>query len=258
MRVLVGAAARTAHRVITLSAASRDDLVANLGLDAAKIDVVPLGVRAPRVEPLPAEDVRQKFGLDGRRVILCVAQKRPYKNLPALVRAVAEVDDRDVALVLPGAPTPHEAELRSLADELGVTDAVRFPAWVSEEELEGLYALADCFVLPSAIEGFGLPVLEAMQRGVPVACSDRSALREVAGDAALRFEPEDQAAVTAAVRQLLYDDRLAERFAERGLARCREFPWRRTADLTLASYERALAARRRAPSARLRGRLGRS
>lgn len=258
MRVLVGAAARAAHRVITLSRASRGDLVANLGVTEAKIDVVPLGVGPPRVEPPPEEEVRQRFDLTGRRVVLCVAQKRPYKNLPALVRAVAELQDPDVVLVLPGAPTPHEAELRARAAALGVAEALRFPAWVSEEELEGLYAVAACFVLPSAIEGFGLPVLEAMQRGVPVACSDRSALREVAGDAALLFDPDDQAAVTAAVRRLLYEPQTADRLVERGLARCREFPWRRTAELTLESYERAVAARRHAPLTRLRGRLGRS
>lgn len=258
MRVLVTAAARAAHRVITLSGASRDDLVANLGVDAAKIDVVPLGVRPPRVAPPPERDVRRRYDLGDRRVVLCVAQKRPYKNLRTLVRAVAELDDPGVVLVLPGTPTPHEAELRGLADELGVAEAVRFPAWVSEQELEGFYAVATCFLLPSSIEGFGLPVLEAMQRGLPVACSDRSALPEVVGNAALLFDPDDQAAVTDAVRRLLHERRLADRLVESGLARCRDFPWRRTAELTLASYERAVAARRRAPLTRLRGRLGRS
>ena len=117
--------------------------------------------------------------------------------------AVAELRDRDVCVVLPGAPTAHEAELRELADRLGVRERVRFPAWVSDGELEGLYGLAHCFVLPSFMEGFGLPVLEAMQRDVPVACSGRWALPEVAGDAALLFDPGDQDAVTGAVRRLL-------------------------------------------------------
>ena len=229
MALLTRISARTAHRVITISEAARDDLVRSFGLDRSRVDVTPLGVRVPAA----AAGARP----DGGATVLCVAQKRPYKNLGALIRALAELPE--ATLVLPGAPTEHEAELRKLAESLGVADRVRFPAWVSDAELEALYAQATCFVLPSLIEGFGLTVLEAMARGVPVACSDRPALPEVAGDAALLFDPQDQAAVTDAVRRLLRDEGLRRRFAERGLARAREFTWRRTADATLASYRRA-------------------
>jgi glycosyltransferase involved in cell wall biosynthesis len=230
MAVLTRISARSAHRVITISRAARDDLVSSFGLAPEKIDVAPLGVRIPK------ETAREA----GEGVVLCVAQKRPYKNLTSLVRAVAELRDEGATLVLPGAPTEHERELRELAERLGVADRVRFPAWVSEDELEALYRSATCFVLPSLMEGFGLPVLEAMARGVPVACSDRPALPEVAGDAALLFDPLDQAAVTEAVRRLLRDSELRTTLAERGLARAREFSWRRTAEATLASYRRAL------------------
>ena len=106
-------------------------------------------------------------------------------------------------LVLPGYPTAHEAELRERARALGLEDDVRFPAWVSGEELEGLWALARAFVFPSLYEGFGLPVLEAMARGVPVACSNASSLPEVAGDAALLFDPRDEAAIAEALGRLL-------------------------------------------------------
>jgi glycosyltransferase involved in cell wall biosynthesis len=115
-----------------------------------------------------------------------------------------------------------------------------FPAWVSAEDLEGLYALAAAFVFPSLAEGFGLPVLEAMARGVPVACSDRPALPEVAGDAALLFDPTDQPAVTESVRRLIRDAGLRADLAARGLERAKQFSWRRTAELTLASYRRAV------------------
>jgi glycosyltransferase involved in cell wall biosynthesis len=176
--------------------------------------------------------------------VLCVAQKRPYKNLGVLIRALPELPVESV-LVVPGAPTPYEAELRALATELGVENRVRFPAWVSETELEALYRLASCFVLPSLIEGFGLPVVEAMARDVPVACSDRPALPEVAGDAAVYFDPEDQAEVTAAIRRLLEDFALRETLVARGRERARLFTWERTAEATLASYRRAVAERRR-------------
>ncbi len=232
MAVLTRISARTAHRVITISHSARDDIVRTFGLAEEKVDVAPLGVRLP--EPLLA----RKETPDP--MVLCVAQKRPYKNLGSLIRAVVELREEQVSLVIPGAPTEHENELRSLAGRLGVADRVRFPAWVSDDELETLYASATCFVLPSLIEGFGLPVLEAMARGVPVACSDRPALPEVAGDAALLFDPTDQQAVTNAVRRLLTDPQLRETLSARGLERARRFSWRRTAEETIASYSKAI------------------
>jgi glycosyltransferase involved in cell wall biosynthesis len=233
MAVLTRISARTAHRVITISQSARDDIVRSFGLDEDKVDVAPLGVRIP-------DPPRPRAEVGGPPTVLCVAQKRPYKNLGSLIHAVAELRDEQVVLVLPGAPTEHEAELRALADRLGVGDRVRFPAWVSDEELDALYASATCFVLPSLIEGFGLPVLEAMARGVPVACSDRPALPEVAGDAALLFDPTDQSAVTDAIRRLLRDAELRKSLSARGLERARKFSWRRTAEETLASYRRAV------------------
>ena len=142
-------------------------------------------------------------------------------------------------LVLPGYPTAHETQLREHASALGVAEDVRFPAWVSSAELEGLWAIARAFVFPSLYEGFGLPVLEAMARGVPVACSNSSSLPEVAGDAALLFDPRDEGAIARALARLLSEPALVEDLRARGLERAREFTWERTARLTLASYRRA-------------------
>lgn len=233
MALLTRLAARTANRVVAISDAARDDIVRHFGLTAEKVDVTPLGVRIPATAP------PRRPG-DGPPVILCVAQKRPYKNLASLIRAVADLRDEQPTLVLPGAPTEHEAELRALAERLGVAGQVRFPPWVSDAQLDELYAGAMCFVLPSLIEGFGLPVLEAMARGVPVACSDRPALPEVAGDAAILFDPTDQGAVTHSVRRLIQEGELRKELSARGLERARMFSWRRTAELTLASYRRAV------------------
>jgi glycosyltransferase involved in cell wall biosynthesis len=172
-----------------------------------------------------------------------VAQKHPYKNLHRLVRALPALDD-DVVLVLPGFSTAHEQELRTLAHELGVAERVRLPAWLSDGSLAGLYALSSAFVLPSLVEGFGLPVLEAMLRDVPVACSRSSSLPEVAGDAALLFDPERQEEVTAAIRRLLEDRVLAARLVERGRERAASFTWERTGAASLAGYRRAIAQRK--------------
>jgi glycosyltransferase involved in cell wall biosynthesis len=114
---------------------------------------------------------------------------------------------------------------------------------VDAAELEGLYALATAVVFPSLYEGFGLPVLEAMGRGVPVATSDRSSLPEVAGDAALRFDPTDVAAIRAAIERLLGDPAERRRLSAAGRERAAAFTWERTAELTVAAYERALRSR---------------
>ncbi len=241
-RLLATRCARSADRVLTISEASKRDLVDTLRLDPRRIDVTPLAVRDEEPAATPEPELREKLALGDAPLLLCVAEKQPHKNLASLVRALAEVDG--VTLVLAGAGSSHEAELRRLASELVVSERVRMLDWVAEADLEGLYRAAKAFVLPSLIEGFGLPILEAMRAGTPVACADRSALSEVAGEAALLFDPFDQAEVTAAVRRVLTDEELRRALVRRGFERCREYSWKHTAALTLASYRRAIASRR--------------
>jgi glycosyltransferase involved in cell wall biosynthesis len=243
MRVLVPWAARRSQRVIADSHSTRADLIELLGVSPQLIDVVPLGLGALRRTPAPPErELRERLDLGERRVVLSLSAKRPHKNLLALVQALAKLPaEQRPLLVMPGYPTAHERELRARADALGLAGDVRFPAWVSGGDLEGLWAIARAFVFPSLYEGFGLPVLEAMARGVPVACSNASSLPEVAGDAALLFDPHDEAAIATSLRRLLQDEQLRERLIARGLARAHEFTWERTARLTLKSYRRALA-----------------
>jgi glycosyltransferase involved in cell wall biosynthesis len=242
MRVLVPAAARRSHRIVVDAASTRRDLAEHLGVSAEKVDVVPLGVTPPAV--VSPGDVRERFGLGARRVVLSASAKRPHKNLARLIDALAGIPgDRRPVLVIPGYPTPYEAELRDRAQRLGVGGDVVFPAWIPAADLDRLYALADAVVFPSLYEGFGLPVLEAMARGVPVATSDRSSLPEVAGDAAVLFDPEDVGAIRAAMERLLGDAAERARLAAAGRARAAEFTWERTAALTVAAYERALRDR---------------
>jgi glycosyltransferase involved in cell wall biosynthesis len=246
MRVLVPLAARRSTRVIAISESTRRDLVELLRLPEERIDVVPQGLGAVHRlgSALSAQATRARFALGERQVLLTLSAKRPHKNLLALVGAFARIPpERRPVLVLPGYPTWHEAELRARAAELGVLSDMRFEGWLSEGEIEGLWGLADAFVYPSLYEGFGLPVLEAMARGVPVACADTSSLPEVAGDAALLFDPRSETAIAQAIERLLGDPSLARDLRERGLARARGFSWERTARLTLDSYARALGSR---------------
>jgi glycosyltransferase involved in cell wall biosynthesis len=242
MRALVPLAVRRSRRVTADSQSTRADLVELLGARAERIDVVPLGLgTVRRARPLPEADVRAHFDLGEREVLLSLSAKRPHKNLGALIGALGRLPaPRRPLLVLPGYPTAHEAQLRERAVQAGVASDVRFPAWISAEELEGLWELARAFVFPSLYEGFGMPVLEAMARGVPTACSNASSLPEVAGDAALLFDPGDEIAIADAVERLLTDELLRARLRAGGLERAGLFTWERTARLMLASYARAL------------------
>src|SRR3954468_5527384 len=187
-RAIVPPVVRRADRVIAIAEAGRRDIVEHLRVPAERVDVVLLGTAQ---EPLaePARDVREHFELGDGPVVLSVSAKKVHKNLMRLVRSMRVVAQRhpDAVLVLPGNPTDHEDELRAEAARLGLN--VRFPAWVSDEELEGLYRVASAAVAPSLNEGFGLPVLDAMRRGVPVAAANASALPEAGGDAARYFDP---------------------------------------------------------------------
>lgn len=241
MAVLVPLAARRSHRVIAPSRTTRDDLVRLLSVPPDKIDVIPEGVGSPPDEATPEAELRRQLDIGDRRVVLAASAKRAHKNLLCLLDAWALLaPERRPVLVLPGYPTDHERELRAHAVRLGLESDARFIGWVSSADLEGLYRLASCFVFPSLYEGFGLPVLEAMARGLPVACSDRGALGEVAGDAARIFDPEQPRSIADAVEALLEDAALAARLRAAGLEQAGRFTWSETARATLGSYDAAL------------------
>ena len=126
-------------------------------------------------------------------------------------------------------------QLQALREELGLGESVEFPGWIPKAELYDLYARAMAFVYPSRFEGFGLPVLEALAAGVPSACSRVEPIDSLAGDAALKFAPDDPQAIAACIDQLVGDRALRERLALAGPARAAGFTWRATAERTLAA-----------------------
>jgi glycosyltransferase involved in cell wall biosynthesis len=245
-RMLVLPAARRADRLITLSEASRREIVTDVRVPVERIDVVPLGHGAtPRAEPVPERELRHQLELGSGPIVLSVSALTPHKNVGALIDAIALLRETHpgAMLVVPGNPSAHGEDLTRRATTLGVESNVRFPGWVSAAELEGLYRAARCFVFASVREGFGLPLLEAMARGLPVACARASALPEIAGDAVLYFDPYRPAEIAAALRRLLDDPSLARELAAKGEERQRHFTWRRTAEETLRSFERAVLER---------------
>jgi glycosyltransferase involved in cell wall biosynthesis len=238
-RVLVPAVARSAARVITPSAAAAADICELLSLPRDRIDVIPMAGRQ-RGPATPESELRERFALGDALIVLCVSPRRPHKNTARLFAALARLKgDPAPILVMPGYPTRFGPALDEEAARLGITDRIRCPGWVSDEDLEGLYQMATCFVFPSLAEGFGIPVVEAMERGLPVACSRAPSLPEVAGNAARYFDPLREADIAAAIVELMGDTRLREELAAAGRERVRRFSWERTARLTAESYERA-------------------
>jgi glycosyltransferase involved in cell wall biosynthesis len=240
LRVLVPLGARRADRVIAISHSAAHEIADVLDLPSERIDVIHLAGRP--LGPASAEsELRHRFELGADPIVLSVSARRPHKNVASLLRAFARLE-LPAVLVLPGYSTPFENDLTRLARELGIEKRTRFLGWVSDADLEGLYSAAACFVFPSFAEGFGLPVLEAMERGVPVACSNVSSIPEIADGAARYFDPESVDEIKAAMDELLSDRSQAERFALAGVERAREFSWERTARETIATYERALTS----------------
>ena len=231
-RLVVGPAARRAGAVFTVSRHSRDDLVALLGVDPAKVVVTPNGVGAafsprPRSE---SQAVARGLGLGGE-YILGVGNPKPHKNLGALLQAHALLGAPAPELVLVGVapgdlPAPHGAPAR-----------VHYLAHLEDRDLAALYSGAEAVAVPSLYEGFGLPALEALACGAPVVASDRASLPEVVGAAGLLCPPHPQE-LAVALSRLLAQPELAQSLREAGPAQARRFTWQASARATLAVYQR--------------------
>jgi len=144
--------------------------------------------------------------------------------------------------VIVGKDSWYSERIHERAERSRLASRIRFTGWVSDEELLSLYNAADCMVFPSLYEGFGLPVLEAMACGCAVACSDTSAIPEVADSAALLFNPEDRESLARCIRDLLLDPELKTRMQRLGLQRASQFSWEQTAMKTLEIYHEVAGA----------------
>jgi glycosyltransferase involved in cell wall biosynthesis len=226
-RFLLFWAAQVSQIVIAVSEATRADLELFYRLPPQKIRVVPEGVE-PRFFQIARSRRPEPF-------LLCVSTLHPHKNLDRLLRAFAAFrrSRPEFRLVVAGLRGFDTANLERLRDRLGLTEAVQFTGWLPRDELCDLYARAWAFLYPSTFEGFGLPVLEALAAGVPTACSRIEPLAGIAADAALQFEPTDDAMLLEAMRRIVSDEQLREQLAAAGPKRAAMFSWTTTARLTL-------------------------
>lgn len=243
-RLLYGAGVRAAVKraaaIVVPSRATANDLETLLGAEPARIHVTPLAAALPAASEDPRY-VRARLGLTAP-YILFVGSLEPRKNVVPLVRAYRQIaPEVPHTLVLAG---PDGWHVEDLDAELGRggPGVVARTGWVTDADLDALYREADLFVYPSSFEGFGLPVLEAMARSVPVVTSDTPALTELAGDTALFVEPGDVAGLADALVRVLTDPALAQDLRARGLARAGSYSWAATARATLDAYRSAIGA----------------
>ncbi len=239
----VGRAVKSADQVIAVSEATRRDVLELLKADLAKVTVV-YEAAGDDCVPLPEAEVaahRRRLGLP-ERFILFVGTIEPRKNVPVLLKAFARTWKKlRVPLVVVGRKGWLYDEVFRTKEALGLGDEVTFVGPVNGGQLVYYYNAADCLVLPSLYEGFGLPVLEAMACGKPVVTSNVSSLPEIVGDAGLTVAPADEEGLADAIVKVLSDDGLSGYLSQQGLRRARRFSWDRAARETFAVYRKALA-----------------
>ena len=238
--------ARSKH-VLVDSEATRRDILRIAHTRPGRVSTVPLAADSAFRPYLESETapVRARLGL-GRPYLLYLGINKPHKNLVRLVQAWGALPPavRDGhMLVLAGWEDPRYSEVRECVSQLGLAAQVRFLGGVESEDVPLLYAGALGFVFPSVYEGFGLPVLEAMASGAPVACAHSSSLPEIVGEAALTFDPENVKAIRDALGRLLTEPDLRQRLGSEGRLRAENYTWRRTAAETLDVYRQVAAGR---------------
>jgi glycosyltransferase involved in cell wall biosynthesis len=246
-RASLWAATHRADRVLTVSEASKTDILSYFKIPESKIDVIHNAIDERFNQPPPEDEVervRERYQLNDP-FVLYAGNIKPHKNLERLIEAFhmfRRYGYDHVKLLIIGDEITKYATLRRTVHRLQLHKHVRFFGFVPDQTLAVLYRLAAAFVFPSLYEGFGLPPLEAMASGAPVITSNVSSLPEVVGDAALLIDPYDPESIADAMRRVFADDELRARMRERGLVRARHFSWDRSIRRVHEIYEEVLAS----------------
>lgn len=225
-------AARNAKRILTISEVSRSEIVKYLHVPEDRVDLVPLAGTRPHFTGRRDPDTDRPF-------ILATGNRRPHKNWASLIRALPLLDQHErPRVVITG--SHGDDPLQSVVDETGMHDWVDLEGWLSSEELGSLYRRATIMAMPSFVDGFSLPALEAMMVGLPVMISGIPVYREVCGDAAIYLDPASLQSIASAMRTAVTQPAEMQRLAEAGIERAAAFSWTRTAAGTLDSFRAAL------------------
>jgi glycosyltransferase involved in cell wall biosynthesis len=244
-RPMLNLVARKAEHIVTLSEYSKVQIVERLGVQAEKVTAIYCGVNGKfrcgnRKEAYAAAS--DALGIQ-EPYVLFVGSLKPHKNILTLLQAFAllrKLHDIPQRLLIVGDDAHWKSPLLKECSRLGIHDATTFIPYVSQELLPKVYAGADLLVMPSTIEGFGLPVLEAMASGTPVVCSRAASLPEVAGDAALYFDPTSAEELAEKMEELLNSRELQESLRTKGLERAKQFTWEKSTRKHVELYQRLL------------------
>ncbi|HEV8140813.1 MAG TPA: glycosyltransferase family 1 protein [Pyrinomonadaceae bacterium] len=246
LRLTVRRTAKKAAQILTLSEFSRRDIIETYALDPERVFVTPPAAPShfvPVTDVTELRRIRMTYGI-GRDYILALGSIQPRKNLVRLIKAYESLhrvisSEQLPQLVLAGRRGWLEAETIRAAELSEARGDILFIGYVPDADIPVVYSGALCFAYLSYFEGFGLPILEAMQCGTPVIAGNRTSLPEVAGDAALLVDPFDQAAIGNGLVRLIKNANYRAELRVKGLDRAAAFNWKNTARLTLQAYERA-------------------
>ena len=235
-----GFSIRKAKKIITISNSSKNDIIKMYKVPAGKIEVVYPGIKGPEFKNQNMDELNKKFGISSP-YILFVGTLQPRKNIAKLIQAFSLLKygakNKELELVVVGKKGWQYEEILNAPKKYGVENRVKFLDNVTDEDLPSLYKNAVCFCLPSLYEGFGLPVLEAMQYGCPVATSNVSSLPEAGGDAAVYFDPNDPDDIAKSLESIIQNEELRDKLIKKGYEQVKKFSWEKAADKTLQILE---------------------
>ncbi|PGF17161.1 hypothetical protein CP556_14250 [Natrinema sp. CBA1119] len=223
MKTLVPLSATSADTVFTVSEFSKREILDLIDIESEKVQVVPNALPDTLIETSPTFP-SELTSVRNSKYLLYVGTTHPHKNTTALIEAVAQIDPVP-PLVVCGPKRSDADAVERLAVEKGVSDQVYLPGYVEDTELAGLYEGAAAYVQPSLYEGFGMPLLEAMYFETPVVASDVAAIPEVAGGAAVYFDPYDSTDIADKISRVMDDEELREELVDQGRQRLNKYSW---------------------------------
>lgn len=221
--ILMPLMAWRSRRIVAMSESVERDLLANFSWLKGRIVRIPHTVDSDFTHIRNLRECDPK--LQKRNYILTVSSLMGHKNFDTLLHAFYQFGEShpDIDLVIAGVKGRDTERLESIRDSLGLRERVNFTGWIPRKDLLELFRFAQAFVYASKFEGFGIPVLESLTSGIPTACSDIAPLREIAGDAALYFDPNDISSVFQSLEQIMYNDNLRSRLQRDGPLRSQMF-----------------------------------
>ncbi|MBY8988514.1 MAG: glycosyltransferase family 4 protein [Candidatus Lokiarchaeota archaeon] len=239
IKTFIRLSAKKARKIITLSKSTRNDLISTLGIPEEKIVIIPPGVDEHYriIDKSEAQNfVKKKFNIPGN-FVLHVGQTHRRKNIPFLLKIFEKIKEKNALdLVLAGPPGDGEKEILRLIQESCFKKNIHKFNELPEKDLLYLYNAASCLIFPSLYEGYGLPVVEAMACGCPVVCSDRTAIPESAGGAALLCGSDEEEWIKA-IMKIINDDGQRSELVKKGLERVKQLSWERTVEDMLETFE---------------------